>query len=101
VNTSATKVTVVLDVATGLSSRTAARVRAANGPTMRATSSVHRSQHRNRVAALDRLLRRIDDALVEAEPRHATKVPRREKLRRRDDKARRSRRLADRRTSEE
>lgn len=97
VNTSATKVTVVLDVAAGLSARTAARVRAAHGPTMRATSSVHRSQHRNRTAALDRLLRRIDEALAEAEPRHETKVPRREKKRRRDDKARRSRRLADRR----
>jgi len=97
VNTSATKVTVVLDVDAALSPRTAARVKAAHGATMRATSSAQRSQHRNRTAALDRLLRRIDEALAEAEPRHATRVPRREKQRRRDDKARRSRRLAERR----
>lgn len=97
VNTSATKVTVVLDVDAGLSARTAARVRAVHGPIMRATSSVHRSQHRNRVAALERLLGRIDDALKRPEPREATKVPPREKRRRRDDKARRSRRIADRR----
>jgi ribosome-associated protein len=97
VNTSATKVTVVLDVDAGLSARTAERVRAVHGPTMRATSSVHRSQHRNRAAALERLLARIDQALEDREPRQPTKVPRREKTRRRDDKARRARRIADRR----
>ncbi len=97
VNTSATKATVILDVDAGLAPRIAARVREHHGATMRATSSVHRSQWRNRSAALERLLRRIDDALAEREPRRPTRVPKRERSRRRDDKARRSRRLGERR----
>jgi ribosome-associated protein len=101
VNTSATKATVVLDVDAGLSPRTAARVRERHGATMRATSSVHRSQWRNRSAALERLLRRIDEALEEQEERRPTRVPKRERSRRRDDKARRSRKLDNRRVPPE
>jgi ribosome-associated protein len=97
VNTSATRATVVLDVDAGLSARAAARVRAQHGPQLRATSSVHRSQWRNRRAALDRLLRRIDEAMEEPERRRATRVPNRERSRRREAKARRARRLDERR----
>jgi ribosome-associated protein len=97
VNTSATKVTVVLDVERGLPRRAAAHVRERHGSTMRATSSVHRSQWRNRTAALERLLRRIDAALEEEAERRPTRVPAREKRRRREEKERRSRRLAARR----
>ena len=100
-NTSATKVTVVLDVEAGLSGRAASRVRDKHGRTMRSTSSVHRSQTRNRAAALDRLLRRIDDAVHEKPPRSATRVPAREKRRRREAKQQRSRRLADRKLPRE
>ena len=96
VNTSATKVTVVLDVEAGLHGRAAGRVRDKHGRTMRSTSSVHRSQSRNRAAALERLLRRIDEAVREEPQRSATRVPTREKRRRRDAKERRSKRLADR-----
>lgn len=96
VNTSATKVTVVLDVDTGLPPAVAARVRARHGGRMRATSSVHRSQKRNREAALARLLDRIDQALEERAPRTPTRVPPRERERRRAEKARRARRLRER-----
>jgi ribosome-associated protein len=101
VNTSATKATVVLDVASGLRGSAAERVREAHGPTMRATSSAQRSQWQNRNAALERLLRRIDEAVERPSPRVDTRVPRREKSRRRDDKARRSKRLQDRRVPPE
>lgn len=101
VNTSATKATVVLDVDAGLSAVAAARVREQHGATMRATSSVHRSQWQNRTAALDRLLKRIDQALEEQPERRATRVPNREKRRRREDKGRRTRRLGDRRVPPE
>jgi ribosome-associated protein len=101
VNTSATKVTAVLDVSAGLRGRAAQRVREKHGPTLRSTSSAHRSQARNRAAALERLLRRIDDALREEPPRTKTRIPSREKRRRREDKGRRSRRLADRRVPPE
>jgi ribosome-associated protein len=101
VNTSATKATVVLDVATGLRGSAAERVRAAHGASMRATSSAQRSQWQNRNAALERLLRRIDQAVERPSPRIDTRVPRREKSRRRDDKARRSKRLQDRRVPPE
>jgi ribosome-associated protein len=101
VNTSATKVTVVLDVDEGLSAELAARVRERHGKTVRATSSVFRSQWQNRRAALDRLATRVDDLLAEDRPRVDTRVPARERARRRADKQRRTRRLADRRASEE
>jgi hypothetical protein len=65
VNTSATKVTVVLDVDEGLSPELAARVRERYGGTVRATSSAFRSQWQNRKAALDRLGRRLDEILVD------------------------------------
>jgi ribosome-associated protein len=101
VNTSATKATVVLDVEAGLPARAAARVRERHGAVMRATSSVHRSQRRNREAAIERLLRRIDDALRDEPERTPTRVPKRERKRRRDDKARRARQLENRRVPPE
>jgi ribosome-associated protein len=97
VNTSATKVTVVLDLQRGLPRAAAARLREKHGPTMRATSSVHRSQWQNRSAALARLLKRIDQDLDVPPDRRSTRVPPREKRKRRADKERRSQRLADRR----
>jgi ribosome-associated protein len=96
VNTSATKATVILDVDAGLPVDAARRVREHHGAKMRATSSVHRSQWRNRTAALERLLRRIDEAVVEQEERRPTRVPPREKKRRRQDKQRRAQRLGNR-----
>jgi hypothetical protein len=101
VNTSATKVTVVLDVDEGLSPELAARVRERYGGTVRATSSAFRSQWQNRKAALDRLGRRLDEILVDDPTRVDTRVPARERARRRADKRRRSQRLADRRVSDE
>jgi ribosome-associated protein len=101
VNTSATKVTVVLDVGAGLTPELAARVRDRHGRTVRATSSVFRSQWQNRKAALDRLATRLDEILADDAPRLDTRVPPRERARRRSAKQRRSRRLADRRVSDE
>jgi ribosome-associated protein len=101
VNTSASKVTVVLDVDAGLPPELAARVRERHGATVRATSSEFRSQWRNRKAALDRLATRIDELVTDEPTRVDTKVPARERSRRRADKARRSRRLADRRVKGE
>lgn len=101
VNTSATKATVVLDVSTALRGRAAQRVRERYGETMRATSSAQRSQWQNRNAALERLLARIDAAVARPEPRLETRVPSREKRRRREDKARRSQRLQQRRVPPE
>ena len=97
VNTSSTKVGLVLDVERGLPAEVAERVRERHGEVLRVTVSKHRSQARNRAEAVERLLSRIDEALEVQAPRAATKIPYREKRRRREDKLRRSRRLQDRR----
>ncbi len=101
VNTTSSKVTVVLEVSAGLSPSVAAKVRERYGPTVRATASTHRSQHRNRAEAMARLLARIDDALVEPTYRAPTSVPLRERRRRARDKQARSRRLEERRISDD
>lgn len=101
VNTTSSKVTVVLDVGSGLPARIAAKVLERQGPTMRASSSTHRSQHRNRSAALERLLARIDESLVEPTTRTPTRVPPRERRKRSREKQTRARRLNDRRISDE
>ena len=55
------------------------------------TSRRHRSQHRNREDALDRLRRKLDELNRPQKPRVRTGVPRREKRKRREEKKRRSR----------
>lgn len=97
VNTSSTKVTVVLDVVRGLDRAVAEKVLARRGPTMRVTSSTHRSQARNRAEAIERLLDRIDESLEVQPERAPTRVPTRERRRRRDAKQRRSQKLEERR----
>ena len=54
-------------------------------------SRKHRSQHRNREDALERLRRRLVARDRPEKPRVPTRVPRREKRKRREDKKRRSR----------
>lgn len=90
VNTSATKVTLVLDVAAGAPEHLRQRLIDALGPEVRIVSSEHRSQWRNRVAARVRLANRIDDALVRERPRVATRPSRAANARRVDAKRRRS-----------
>lgn len=97
VNTTSSKATIVLDVHVGLTPSVAAKVSDRYGPTLRVSSSTHRSQHRNRADALERLLAHIDDALVEPTTRTPTRIPLRERRRRARDKKARARRLGDRR----
>ena len=67
-------------------------VRLTHRPTgLVATSRRHRSQHRNRRAALDRLKRKLEARKRREKPRVPTTVPRREKRKRLDEKRRRSR----------
>ncbi|MCU0267964.1 MAG: aminoacyl-tRNA hydrolase [Acidimicrobiales bacterium] len=101
VNTSATRVTVVLDVTAGLPPAAAARVRARHGDEVRVSASTNRSQWRNRREALERLARLVDAAQRVQPPRRATKVPKGERRRRVEDKQRRSRRLAQRRIDDD
>lgn len=101
VNTSSTKarVTITIDRC-GLPDHVAARLVAALGDSVVATSSAQRSQYRNRTRALADALAAIDAALVEDAPRHATKPTRASKERRRRDKERQAARKADRRHSD-
>ena len=55
------------------------------------TSRRHRSQHRNREDALERLRRKLEARNRPEKPRVPTRVPRREKRKRREEKKRRSR----------
>jgi len=67
-------------------------VRLVHEPTgLRATARDERSQHRNRVLALGRLRRKLEEANRRERPRVPTPVPRREKKRRLEKKRRRSR----------
>ncbi len=50
----------------------------------------HRTQERNREAALARLVALVEQATHKPKPRHKTKVPRAERQRRMDHKSRRS-----------
>jgi len=53
-------------------------------------ADAHRTQERNRADALTRLVSLIEQATHRPKPRHKTKVPRAERQRRMDHKARRS-----------
>ena len=55
------------------------------------TSRRHRSQHRNREDALERLKRKLEERDRRDKPRVPTRVPRRERRKRLEDKKRRSR----------
>lgn len=55
------------------------------------TSRKHRSQHRNREDALERLRRKLEARNRPERPRVPTRVPRREKRKRLEEKKRRSR----------
>lgn len=54
------------------------------------TARESRSQHRNRLVALDRMRAALDEATQEETPRKPTKIPRREKWKRLEEKRRRS-----------
>ena len=60
------------------------------GSILTVTASEHRSQRRNRAAARERLAEVLRAALIPSVPRRATKPTRASKLRRLDDKKRRS-----------
>ena len=74
VNTTDSRVEVVLDLGTtsALTDAQRARAVAALGRVVRVTASEHRSQHRNRVAARSRLADRLRDALA---PPPLSRVP--------------------------
>lgn len=67
------------------------RSRIDSSGTLRLASDTHRSQYRNRSAALDRLARLIAEALVPAKPRVATRATKASKERRLEAKKQRSR----------
>jgi len=83
-NTSNTRVEVRFDVAASpsLGPRQQARLLSRLGPVVRVVASDERSQTRNRQLALDRLSRRLADALHVAPQRHPTKPSRGAKERR-------------------
>ena len=72
--------------------KTESGVRLVHGPTgLRATSRSERSQHRNKLIALERLRRKLERKNQRAAPRIATDVPQAQKRRRLDEKRRRGR----------
>lgn len=100
-NTADTKARVTVDLsACGLSPTRLARLVDALGPTISATSERTRSQWRNRNVALDRILDRIDTAMVPARPRRATKPTKASQARRLADKQHTAKRKAARRRPE-
>ncbi len=98
VNTSATRIELTWDVAgsPSLTDEQRARLRERLASRMdqagvlRVVSAVHRSQHRNREEATERLRRTVERALRPPRPRRATKVPRAQKEKRLRDKKQRS-----------
>jgi ribosome-associated protein len=93
VNTTDSRVEVVLDLATTTALTDEQRTRALErlGPVLSVTASEHRSQHRNRLAARQRLADRLREALAPpALPRVPTKPTRGSKRRRAEGKKRRS-----------
>ena len=98
-NTSDTRVEVRFPVATSpsLGPRQRARLLEKLGPVARATASDSRSQARNRELALERLRKRLAEALKVEKPRRATRPSRSAKQARLDSKRRQSRRKQDRR----
>jgi ribosome-associated protein len=91
-NRSNTRAEVLFDVdsSQALGPRQRARLRQRFGPTVRAVSGEHRSQARNRDAALGRLARRIADALRVERPRVPTTPSAAARARRLEQKRRRS-----------
>ncbi|WP_445257121.1 alternative ribosome rescue aminoacyl-tRNA hydrolase ArfB [Nocardioides aurantiacus] len=93
VNTTDSRVEVVLDLTTTCALTDAQRARAvrALGPRLSVTSSEQRSQHRNRTAARQRLADRLREALAPPPlPRVPTKPTRGSQRRRAEGKKRRS-----------
>jgi ribosome-associated protein len=92
VNTADSRVELRFDVraSTALSDRQRARALERLGPEVVIVASEHRSQHRNRVAARDRLARRLREALAPPPPQRVPTKPSRASQRRRvDSKVRR------------
>ena len=91
-NRTNSRVEVRFDVerAEALGPRQRARLLSVLGPTVRASSSTERSQARNRQIALERLARRLADALAVAPPRRITSPTAGARERRLDEKRRRS-----------
>jgi ribosome-associated protein len=97
-NRAETRVTVVVRLTEALPAELAGRAVQKVGATIRVSCAETRSQLRNREIALTEALRRVDAALVEQQPRRATKIPRSSVRARRAEKEHRSRRLAERRS---
>lgn len=91
-NRTKSRVTVELDlrVASSFDEATRARLREVFGDVVRATSSASRRQGDNRIAAEERLVRRLEAALQAHTPRTKTKPKRSAVERRLADKKRRS-----------
>jgi len=94
VNTTDSRVELRFDVGASVAFDEQQRARALDrlGPLVVITASEHRSQHRNRLAARDRLADRVRDALAPPPvPRVPTKPSRAARRRRVDSKVRRGR----------
>ncbi len=94
VNTTDSRVELRFDVDGSVAFSQAQRIRALDrlGPTVVVTASEQRSQHRNRVAARERLAERIRDALAPPPPARVPTKPSKSSQRRRvDAKVRRGR----------
>jgi ribosome-associated protein len=91
-NRTSSRVEVRFDVARSpsLGPRQRARLLERAGPVVRASASDERSQARNRRLALDRLARRLADALAVGTPRRPTRPTRSSQERRLQEKRRRS-----------
>ena len=91
VNTSSTKATIVVDLTQVRGTAAATRrVLDALGAELRASSQTHRSQHRNREAALARAIERIDEAARPPAPERRPSRPTRGSVERRLDAKRRA-----------
>ena len=91
-NVTDSRIEAVFDVraSASLSEGQRARLLESLGPMVRAIAQEERSQARNRVRALERLERRLGDALRPAAPRVPTRTPPRAKRQRLADKQRRA-----------
>lgn len=98
-NTADTRVEVVFDIAgsASLGPRQRARLLERIGPELRIVAAEHRSQARNRAAALDRLAERLAAALRTDPPRRATRPSKASVERRLDEKRRQAARKTARR----
>src|SRR5437763_13527424 len=98
-NVTASRVEAVFDVAasSALTEAQKRRVIARTGPRVVAVAQDARSQARNRELALERLQRRLKNALAVQRPRHATKPTAASRARRSDAKRRQSQRKRERR----